>query len=104
MTYLVYLTSNVETILDRMSRAERVLFDRARQALERNPHPRGGSDLVWRSICVGEFFYSYYDGTLPYIIRYQIDEHPAAGLGVVEIFALHEFRLPGDPVGPTGTF
>lgn len=101
MTYVVYLTSNVETILDAMSLPERALFNRARQVLERNPKSRHNSDLIWRSIRVGEFFYSYYDGRLPYIIRYQIDEYPTADLGVVEIFALHEFRLPGDPAGPT---
>lgn len=100
MTYLVYLTSNVEAILDGMSRDERQLFERARRALERNPKPRLGSDLIWRSIRVGEFFYSYYDARLPYVIRYQIDEYPSVAVGVVEIFALHEFTLLGDPVGP----
>ena len=43
-------------------------------------------------------FFSYFDRKFPFIIRFVVSEYPVAGMGVIDIFALDDFTLPGDPV------
>ena len=95
-SYVVWTNSSVEETLDHLDREQRRSFERACDVLQSNPYPRG--NLIRTNVRVQHQFVSYFDRKFPFIIRFVVSEYPVAGMGVIDIFALDDFTLPGDPV------